>query len=1076
MGSILKRSRAVAIWFAFRLGAIALSAMPTLQPAFADEAAIVNAPEAKLNLRDGPNANSNIIIVLSNNTKVHVVNSFPNGWQQIVVDILGDTGAAPADRLSGFVNGSYLITLSAIASSAFRDGRADRQAWETWFEGLSSAYRDGAEFWASRRSDPSPPECTSTSDIAFRSGCEEAKKRLAESDRRRRAEPNYRAGWNSSPDLGTVATAPATPIQASSPPAGQKQAGSAPEERHPAAAADDGSRYAMMWGHEPNVPWVARIDLTSQQYQEEFDKLVGAGYCLTQVNGYAVGDEDRYAAIWKQIDCPPFIARHRLTATEYQELFVSLTGQGYRPKLISGYNRAGADLYAAIFEQSPGPPFVVHYRMTEAEFQREFARLAEKGYCLMNISGYSVEDQARYAAIWEQRDCASLVVRVGLTEEQYHNIPFGFNHYDIKLLQRYRVNNRVLYAIAFDKSPSHRSFTSNFFTADDVRRNIEVHSRVGDFQPLSLIGYDAGPDKPKPFESTVAAVNDSHPQCWTERFLSSYTPKDARDAESIVAELWSDHWKQRKRWTDIFPDFREDQQPGPTTVGFSSGVGEREVELAVEIVGDGYRRSRKFASEMRLYEKAIAETIGGMAEPNFQRPSRIGGSGAGWEYYEAYPSLVEDLLKGGEAELALLTEDKYLRKPSLAHSLAEQSGSPTELDVAQIRQLATETNDTILYYRVSCGDGVDIWVIRPNGEIVLRHGYLPKSRLDPSSPRGMVVAMRGVEAYGSPSVQSLRAQLRAYYQGLFAPIEQYLPKSPEDRVLIVPDKELSPVPFNVLVDARGRYFIDSHTVVFAPSLRVLQLLRKKAHDGPAIDWQNLAPADALIVGNPDMPGYPDFNTISEGGAIRYNPLAKLPGAEAEAQAIGVIFHGSPLIGNAATASRVMHGLQNARLVHFATHGFLDDPLTLAGIAGVSIKEESEFGAVAIAPTVTRPPARENDGIDGGEVLRRGFLTTEAIPRTKADLVVLSACNTFSDIPFDKAGLIDGWLNAGAISMVVTLWSIPDAPTQKLMVRFYQDLQRGLGKAQALRDAMLSVRSDVGDDIRQWSAFELVGGD
>jgi hypothetical protein len=90
--------------------------------------------------------------------------------------------------------------------------------------------------------------------------------------------------------------------------------------------------------------------------------------------------------------------------------------------------------------------------MTEAEFQRVFARLAEKGYCLVNISGYSVEDQARYAAIWEQKDCASLVVRVGLTEEQYHNIPFGFDHYDIKLLQGYRVNNQVLYAIAFDKS------------------------------------------------------------------------------------------------------------------------------------------------------------------------------------------------------------------------------------------------------------------------------------------------------------------------------------------------------------------------------------------------------------------------------------------------------------------------------------------------------------------------------------------------------------------------------------------------------------------------------------------------
>jgi uncharacterized protein YgiM (DUF1202 family) len=95
MRSILERSRAVAIWSVFRLGAIALSATSPTQAALADEAAIVNAPEAKLNLRDGPNTNSNIITVLSNNTRVHVVNSFRNGWQQILVDILGDTGAAP---------------------------------------------------------------------------------------------------------------------------------------------------------------------------------------------------------------------------------------------------------------------------------------------------------------------------------------------------------------------------------------------------------------------------------------------------------------------------------------------------------------------------------------------------------------------------------------------------------------------------------------------------------------------------------------------------------------------------------------------------------------------------------------------------------------------------------------------------------------------------------------------------------------------------------------------------------------------------------------------------------------------
>ena|SRR5665213_963132 len=94
-----------------------------------------------------------------------------------------------------------------MATSAFRAGHADRQAWETWFDNLSGSVRAGAEFWASHRSDPNPPACTSTSDVAFRSGCEEAQKRLAPSDRRRRAEADYKAGWNSSMDASPAATA-----------------------------------------------------------------------------------------------------------------------------------------------------------------------------------------------------------------------------------------------------------------------------------------------------------------------------------------------------------------------------------------------------------------------------------------------------------------------------------------------------------------------------------------------------------------------------------------------------------------------------------------------------------------------------------------------------------------------------------------------------------------------------------------------------------------------------------------------------------------------------------------------------
>ena len=53
--------------------------------------------------------------------------------------------------------------------------------------------------------------------------------------------------------------------------------------------------------------------MTSEQYQQEFDKLVKDGYRLVQVSGYSVGGQGRYAAIWEKTSGPPQIARHGMS-------------------------------------------------------------------------------------------------------------------------------------------------------------------------------------------------------------------------------------------------------------------------------------------------------------------------------------------------------------------------------------------------------------------------------------------------------------------------------------------------------------------------------------------------------------------------------------------------------------------------------------------------------------------------------------------------------------------------------------------------------------------------------------------
>ncbi|PSR18700.1 hypothetical protein C8255_06145 [filamentous cyanobacterium CCP3] len=91
------------------------------------------------------------------------------------------------------------------------------------------------------------------------------------------------------------------------------------------------------------------------------------------------------------------------------------------------------------------------------------------------------------------------------------------------------------------------------------------------------------------------------------------------------------------------------------------------------------------------------------------------------------------------------------------------------------------------------------------------------------------------------------------------------------------------------------------------------------------------------------------------------------------------------------------------------------------------------------------------------------------------MVVLSACDTgLGSITGDGViGLSRSLIAAGAPSVVVSLWAVPDAPTAELMAEFYRQMQQGQDKAQALRQAMLATMK-TNPDPRDWAAFTLIG--
>ena len=426
----------------------------------------------------------------------------------------------------------------------------------------------------------------------------------------------------------------------------------------------------------------------------------------------------------------------------------------------------------------------------------------------------------------------------------------------------------------------------------------------------------------------------------------------------------------------------------------------------------------------------------------------------------SYRLLQQTLIAQNKVETALEISERGRARAFVELLASKISDNPqTQVDpltLKEIQQIAKEQKATLVEYSViNFKDGdklLYIWVIKPSGEVTFKSvdpNTLNTTLADLVQTSRTSLGVRGrgnrdnFEIVASnPSVQQ-QENLQLLHQILIAPIAEFLPNNPEERVIFVPHQELFSVPFAALMDTSGQYLIEKHTILTAPAIQVLQLTRQQKS---TVGTQTLGsdPSNLLIVGNPTMP-----KIVTQVGE-EPEQLIPLPGAETEATEIAQMFKTSPLLGSNATKAEVLNRLQSARFVHLATHGLLDD------FKGLGVP-----GAIALAPS----------GEDNGLLTASEILDLNINP----ELVVLSACDTGrGTITGDGViGLSRSLITAGVPSLVVSLWSVPDAPTADLMVEFYEQLQQGQDKAQALRQAML-ITKETHPNPRDWAAFTLIG--
>jgi len=374
--------------------------------------------------------------------------------------------------------------------------------------------------------------------------------------------------------------------------------------------------------------------------------------------------------------------------------------------------------------------------------------------------------------------------------------------------------------------------------------------------------------------------------------------------------------------------------------------------------------------------------------------------------------------------------------------------------------------------------------------VLRRQGPPAFVSLGPAAPINEAVrALR--EALGYPESGNVKKAARALDRFLMQGVRPLLGGA--KHLLISPDGALNLLPFAALVDENNRYLAESYLITYLTSGR--DLLRLKV----PIPTQH----ESLIVANPDfggtikgIPVNPATTVVPErsqpemtqarvrrSGDMLQAKWTPLEGTAEEAQIIKGLLPRARVLSEGDATEAALKLVAGPRVLHISTHGFfLHDPPTTAPVSpleetgrssGWKLPEENPLlrSGLVLAGANQRQSGADEDGI-----LTALEASTLDLRGTK--LVVLSACETgVGDVKNGEGvyGLRRALVLAGAASQLMSLWQVDDQATRQLMVEYYENLNAGKGRSEALQKAQLKMLT--GSDRAHpyyWASFIPIG--
>jgi len=392
------------------------------------------------------------------------------------------------------------------------------------------------------------------------------------------------------------------------------------------------------------------------------------------------------------------------------------------------------------------------------------------------------------------------------------------------------------------------------------------------------------------------------------------------------------------------------------------------------------------------------------------------------------------------------------------------------LTAGAVKQEVLQPGQVLLEYLVVAEMGtynlrpeVIILCLPAGGELTIARQ--PMTMITPDGTADEWIAGLVTQLLGRDAGQSREAG-RTLYDLLIGPVAGVIPA--DSKLLLCPDRMLHAVPFEALTDNAGSYVLDEYPVSYATSATMLSYIP------PAVEARDGALVAGLSFGGAEAGAEQDaalqLLLAQRGGdEIRSGLFSRdsffpLPGVPDEVRDVAGILGTAESLDAAVTEKFLVEEMPGHEVIHLATHGFLHSTPLLNGIVAWLPGEPEDD-----------PAATGNTGYDG-------FLTMSEIMGLKLNecrLVALSCCHSAEgEIAPGQGvmGLSQGFMYAGAQTVLASLDKVDDAATRELMAAFYLHwYEQGMSKQAALQAAKQQISADSDWQLpRYWAPFVLYG--